>query len=158
MSREARRGPADIGVTAVVSSCVVLRMEPESSGKYPVLCTIALSLSPPFSLLFNLRKVIQKFAFCLVDLVFQDRVSLCSPGCPRTHSVDQAGLELRSACLYLPKAGIKGRCHHRPAQSFFFFFSFYFWPRVFIGLASRTAAVWSAIFFGIKIQKCLSCH
>ena len=122
MSREARRGPADIGVTAVVSSCVVLRMEPESSGKYPVLCTIALSLSPPFSLLFNLRKVIQKFAFCLVDLVFQDRVSLCSPGCPRTHSVDQAGLELRSACLYLPKAGIKGRCHHRPAQSFFFFF------------------------------------
>jgi hypothetical protein len=23
---------------------------------------------------------------------FQDRVSLCSPGCPGTHSVDQAGL------------------------------------------------------------------
>jgi hypothetical protein len=29
-------------------------------------------------------------------LVFQDRVSLCSPGCPGTHSVDQAGLELRN--------------------------------------------------------------
>jgi hypothetical protein len=28
--------------------------------------------------------------------VFGDRVSLCSPGCPGTHSVDQAGLELRS--------------------------------------------------------------
>jgi hypothetical protein len=27
--------------------------------------------------------------------VFRDRVSLCSPGCPGTHSVDQAGLELR---------------------------------------------------------------
>jgi hypothetical protein len=27
---------------------------------------------------------------------FQDRVSLCSSGCPRTHSVDQAGLELRN--------------------------------------------------------------
>ena len=26
---------------------------------------------------------------------FQDRVSLCSLGCPGTHSVDQAGLELR---------------------------------------------------------------
>jgi hypothetical protein len=26
----------------------------------------------------------------------QDRVSLCSPGYPRTHSVDQAGLELRN--------------------------------------------------------------
>jgi hypothetical protein len=25
-----------------------------------------------------------------------DRVSLCSPGCPGTHSVDQAGLELRN--------------------------------------------------------------
>jgi hypothetical protein len=30
--------------------------------------------------------------FCFV--LFQDRVSLCSPGCPGTHSVDQAGLEL----------------------------------------------------------------
>jgi hypothetical protein len=29
-------------------------------------------------------------------LVFQDRVSLCSPGCPGTHSVDQAGLQLRN--------------------------------------------------------------
>ena len=27
---------------------------------------------------------------------FQDRVSLYSPGCPGTHSVDQAGLELRN--------------------------------------------------------------
>jgi hypothetical protein len=29
-------------------------------------------------------------------LVFQDRVSLYSPGCPETHFVDQAGLELRN--------------------------------------------------------------
>jgi hypothetical protein len=28
--------------------------------------------------------------------VFRDRVSLGSPGCPGTHSVDQAGLELRN--------------------------------------------------------------
>jgi hypothetical protein len=27
---------------------------------------------------------------------FRDRVSLCSPGCPGTHSVDQAGLKLRN--------------------------------------------------------------
>jgi hypothetical protein len=27
---------------------------------------------------------------------FWDRVSLYSPGCPRTHSVDQAGLQLRN--------------------------------------------------------------
>jgi hypothetical protein len=29
-------------------------------------------------------------------LFFRDRVSLCSLGCPGTHSVDQAGLELRN--------------------------------------------------------------
>jgi hypothetical protein len=29
-------------------------------------------------------------------LIFRDRVSLYSPGCPGTHSVDQAGLELRN--------------------------------------------------------------
>jgi hypothetical protein len=29
-------------------------------------------------------------------LVFRDSVSLYSPGCPGTHSVDQAGLELRN--------------------------------------------------------------
>jgi hypothetical protein len=28
--------------------------------------------------------------------LFQDRVSLYSPGCPGTHFVDQAGLELRN--------------------------------------------------------------
>jgi hypothetical protein len=27
---------------------------------------------------------------------FWDRVSLCSPGCPGTHSIDQAGLELKN--------------------------------------------------------------
>jgi hypothetical protein len=27
---------------------------------------------------------------------FRNRVSLCSPGCPGTHSVDQAGLDLRN--------------------------------------------------------------
>jgi hypothetical protein len=34
--------------------------------------------------------------FCFVFVFFQDRVSLYSPGCPGTHSVDQAGLELRN--------------------------------------------------------------
>jgi hypothetical protein len=42
-----------------------------------------------------------------------------SPGCLGTHSVDQAGLELRnspaSACLCLPSVEIKGVCHHCPA-------------------------------------------
>jgi hypothetical protein len=36
------------------------------------------------------------FCFVLFCFVFQDRVSLYSPGCPGTHFVDQAGLELRN--------------------------------------------------------------
>jgi hypothetical protein len=35
------------------------------------------------------------FFFFFFFLVFRDRVSLCSLGCPGTHFVDQAGLELR---------------------------------------------------------------
>jgi hypothetical protein len=49
----------------------------------------------------------------LIDwLFFWDRVSLYSPGCPGTHFVDQAGIKLRSACLCLPSAGIKGVRYH----------------------------------------------
>jgi hypothetical protein len=36
------------------------------------------------------------FLFVCLCCFFQDRVSLYSPGCPGTHSVDQAGLELRN--------------------------------------------------------------
>jgi hypothetical protein len=32
----------------------------------------------------------------LIFFFFPDGVSLCSPGCPGTHFVDQAGLELRN--------------------------------------------------------------
>jgi hypothetical protein len=42
--------------------------------------------------------------FWFWSLVFQDRVSLHNPGCPRTHSVDQAGLELRN----LPASASQG--------------------------------------------------
>jgi hypothetical protein len=41
--------------------------------------------------LFFLFFVLVWFGF----LFLQSRVSLCSPGCPGTHFVDQAGLELR---------------------------------------------------------------
>jgi hypothetical protein len=39
-------------------------------------------------------KIQLHFLVCL--FVFRDRVSLCSPGCPGTHFVDQAGLKLRN--------------------------------------------------------------
>jgi hypothetical protein len=56
--------------------------------------------------------------FCFV-FVFRGKVSLYSPGCPGTHFVDQAGLELRNppasasqvlglkACLATTKATLK---------------------------------------------------
>jgi hypothetical protein len=44
------------------------------------------------------------FFFVFFFLVFQDRVSLYSPGCPGTHFVDQAGLELRN----LPASQVLG--------------------------------------------------
>jgi hypothetical protein len=35
-------------------------------------------------------------SFCNLFFFLQDRVSLCSPGCPGTHFLHQAGLELRN--------------------------------------------------------------
>jgi hypothetical protein len=57
-------------------------------------------------------------------LVFRDRVSLYSPGCPGTHFVDQAGQTQKSACLCLLSAGIKGVCHH--ARFIVHFLNLYF--------------------------------
>ena len=52
------------------------------------------------------------FCFCWFVCFFsQDMVSLCSPGYPETHFVDQAGLEQRSTCLCLPSPGTKGFIH-----------------------------------------------
>ena len=57
------------------------------------------------------------YFFCLFVcfLFFWDKVSLCSPGCPRTYFVDQAGLELRD--LTASASWVLGVCHHRPAPS-----------------------------------------
>jgi hypothetical protein len=55
-------------------------------------------------------------------LVFQDRVSLYSPGCPGNHFVDQAGLELRNLPASASRVlGLKA-CATTPGFFFFFFF------------------------------------
>jgi hypothetical protein len=56
------------------------------------------------------------FVFCF--FVFRDRVSLCCPGCPGTHSVDQAqaGLELRNPPAFASRVlGLKA-CATTPGQ------------------------------------------
>jgi hypothetical protein len=63
------------------------------------------------------------FFFFFFFLVFRDRLSLCSSGCPGTHSVDQAGLELRNPPASASRVlGFKGVRHHCPADKIFFFF------------------------------------
>jgi hypothetical protein len=38
--------------------------------------------------------------FMYIDMVFPDRVSLCSSGCPESHAVDQVSLKLTH--IHLP--------------------------------------------------------
>ena len=45
---------------------------------------------------FGLVVVVVLFLFFVLVFVFQDWGSLCSPGCPGIHSVEQVGLELRN--------------------------------------------------------------
>jgi hypothetical protein len=53
-------------------------------------------------------------------LVFQDRVSLYSPGCPGTHFVDQAGFELRNSPASASQVlGLKV-CTTTPSPLFYF--------------------------------------
>jgi hypothetical protein len=66
--------------------------------------------------------------FCFVLFFFLNRVSLCSPSGPGTHSVDQAGLELRDppasasrvlglkACATTPGSTLVPLVHSRSVQ------------------------------------------
>jgi hypothetical protein len=55
----------------------------------------------------------------LLLLFFRDRVSLCSPGCPGAHFVDQAGLELRNPPASASRVlGLKA-CATTPGYIFF---------------------------------------
>jgi hypothetical protein len=63
-------------------------------------------------LLLKILTILFSFFFFLV---FQDMVSLYSPGCPGTHFVDQAGLELRNPPAYASQVlGLKA-CATMPA-------------------------------------------
>jgi hypothetical protein len=56
------------------------------------------------------------------DIFFRDRVSLYSPGCPGTHFVDQAGLELRNLPASASQVlGLKACTTTARLISYFFF-------------------------------------
>jgi hypothetical protein len=70
------------------------------------------------------RKEVNKwFYFLFGGGGFRDRVSLYSPGCPGTHSVDQAGLELRN----LPASASQVLGLKACATTAWLFFGFWFW-------------------------------
>ena len=60
-------------------------------------------------------------SFFSFGFVFQDRVSLCSPGCPGTHSVDQTGLKIKDAPTSASlNPGTNGVNHHHRQAHFGF--------------------------------------
>ena len=74
------------GVEGAYSTIPISLVQSLSTQKYAFVAGLQTILKfDPFFCLFG-------FCFCF----FQDRVSLCSHGCPGTHSVDQAGFKLRN--------------------------------------------------------------
>jgi hypothetical protein len=70
------------------------------------------------------------FVFCL--FVFWDRVSLYSPGCPGTHFVDQAGLELRNLPASASRVlGLKA-CATTPSECVFMCEHVSMWMSVYV--------------------------
>jgi hypothetical protein len=74
----------------------------------------------------------------------RDRVSLYSPGCPGTHFVDQAGLELRNPPASASQVLGLNRAPPCPAQGVFLISLHYtFWGRVLLNFPVAWAG-WSA--------------
>jgi hypothetical protein len=72
------------------------------------------------------NSVLTYIKFIFYFFGFQDRVSLCSPGCPGTHSVDHAGLELRNLPASASQVlGLKSCTTTAQLSSSFFFFFFF---------------------------------
>jgi hypothetical protein len=91
-------------------------------------------------------------------LVFQDRVSLCSPGCPGTHSVDQAGLELRNSPASTSQVlGLKV-CAAMPGFffcfvfCFCFVFSFFFLNLFYVPWCFAHVCVWMEVSLELELQ------
>ena len=60
------------------------------------------------------------FCLCCCCCCFPDRISLYSPGCPRTHFVDQTDLELRNLPASVSRVlGLKA-CATTPSLYMFF--------------------------------------
>jgi hypothetical protein len=89
--------PGCPGTHSVDQASLELRNPPASASQVLGLKACATTARLPVTvLIFVLFCFVFCFLFCFILFCFRDRVSLCSLGCPGTHSVDQAGLELRN--------------------------------------------------------------
>jgi hypothetical protein len=79
--------------TAMLSRLLVLNKPMKEQMEFPKCET---HMNSSLGCLWTLKCLILIYLWQFFFLVFRDRVSLCSPGCPGTRSVDQAGLELRN--------------------------------------------------------------
>jgi hypothetical protein len=81
------------------------------------------------------------FFFFFLFLGFRDRVSLYGPGCPGTHFVDQAGLELRNPPASASRVlGLKV-CATTPGFFFFLSFFFFFFSDALFGVSEDSDSV-----------------
>ena len=78
-------------------NCFISHAKNNQGEKTGLLSSTKYKREPPITIKQKYVKLMDFFFF----LVFQYRVSLYSPGCPGTHFVDQADLELRN----LPASG-----------------------------------------------------
>jgi hypothetical protein len=89
-------------------ACLLTVLGIDKTGMWPegpvlrlglLLCIVMLnSVQRPMSEFSNLAVLVVQTLLPNLKLLrfLRDRVSLCSPGCPGTHFVDQAGLKLRN--------------------------------------------------------------
>jgi hypothetical protein len=70
----------------------------ELGGNNPVHSALGLTPVPSQTRKPRTLSFVLFFGFLVLVLVLRDKVSLYSPGCPGTHSVDQAGLPLPPEC------------------------------------------------------------
>ena len=84
--------------------------------------------SPTVKLPFSINIVSFLSFFLSLSFSFsQHSISLCSPNCPGTSSVDRNSNSQIYSCLCCPRARIMGVYHHCLSDSFSFSFSFSFW-------------------------------
>jgi hypothetical protein len=73
-----------------------------------------------------MKNILKYLRFFFFFFFFFDTVSLCISDCPGTHSVDQAGLELRNLPIFASRVlGSKGVCHHAQLSFLSFSLSFF---------------------------------